>query len=306
MDKYNPADRVSALDEFRKARRKAKLETLLAKLLGRPEDLLSFEEVKRRLNLTNPGKRYLTEIPLDSIIGSVGRYYEFNRSFRPLSEDGIDRWSKIRALVEGLEGLPPIEAYKVGDVYFVIDGNHRVSVAREIGSTHIEAYVNEFRTEVTLSKEDEIEDVILKAEHAELMDATMLDRVCPDCDLFLTLPGRYKEIYEHICIHRYCMGIEQERDISMREASESWVKNVYLPVIEVINELNILEDFPGRTETDLYLWLVKYKHELRESLGEEVEIIEAAQDFTDIYSHRPKKIFTRFFDRLFKIFTRKD
>lgn len=307
MDRFNPADRVTALDDFRKARRKAKFETLLAKILGKPGELLSFEEVKKRLNLTNPGKRYLTEIPLDSIIGSVGRYYEFSRRFRPLTEDGMNRWSKIRELVEGMEGLPPIEVYKVGDVYFVIDGNHRVSVAREIGSTYIEAYVNEFRTEVTLSKEDEIEDVILKAEYAELMDVTMLDQVCPDCDLVLTLPGRYKEIYEHICVHRYYMGIEQERDISMQEASESWVKNVYLPVVKVIDELNILEDFPGRTETDLYLWLSKHKRELRESFGKEAETKEVVQDFTESYRHRPGKIFNNFLDRVLNLFkTRKE
>ena len=92
----------------------------------------------------------------------------------------------------------------------------------------------------------------------------------------------------------------------MREASGSWVKNVYLPVVKIINELNILEDFPGRTETDLYLWLVKYKRELQESLGEEVETIEVAQDFTDSYSHRPKKIFNRFLDKLFNFFKRKN
>jgi hypothetical protein len=306
MSDFGQGDRASAILEFRKARRQANLEALLAKLSGKHGDLLSFEVVKNRLSLTNSGKRYLADIPIDSIIGSVGRYYEFNRSFKPLTDGDENRWARIRQLVESPEGLPPVEVYKVGDVYFVLDGNHRVSVARQIGSPQIEAYVNEFRSKVTLTPEDDIKDVILKAEYAEMMDVTLLDQVCPDCDFILTIPGRYKEIYEHISVHRYYIGMEREREISMQEASTSWVENVYMPVVKVINELNILEDFPGRTETDLYLWLLKHQWELRETLGEEVDTGEAAQDLTERFSRRPGKILERFLGRLLKFFARKN
>ena len=306
MSTINPDDSHRAFQEFRNARWKANLEALLDKMSGKQTNLLSFEEVKKYLNLSNPGKSYLTDIPIDSIVGSVGRYYEFNRRFRPLRDSNKNRWTKIRELVEGQEGLPPIEAYKVGNIYFVIDGNHRVSVARQIGSNSIEAYVKEFRTKAPLTSDDDLEDVILKEEFAEMMEATMLDQVAPDYDFILTIPGRYTQILEQICNHRYYMDIEQGREVSMREASASWVENIYSPVVKVINDLNILEDFPGRTETDLYLWLSKHQVELRECIGEEVETVEVAEDFTKSFSRRPGKIFSRFFEELFNFINLKN
>ena len=297
MSNYNRQNRSAAVSEFHRARRRANLKSLLSKLTGKRDELLSFEEIKQKLNLANPRKQYLANIPLDSIIGSVGRYFDFNRQFYPLSDGDESRWAGVKQMVEGM-GLPPIEVYKVGEVYFVLDGHHRVSVARQVEVTHIEAYVNEFRSKIALSPEDSIEDVILKAEHEELNKMTMLDQIWPDLDCCVTIPGRFKEIYEHISVHKYYLGIEHGYEITMEDAAKSWVENVYLPVIQEIRESKILEDFPNRTETDLYLWLKKHQWELRESFGGEVEVEQAAQDLTEKFSHRPGRIIRRFFDGL--------
>lgn len=302
MSNFNQQNRAAAVSEFRKARRRANLKSLLSKLTGKRDKLLSFEEIKKKLNLANPRKQYLANIPLDSIVGSVGRYFDFNRQFYPLSDGDEDRWAGIKQMVEGM-GLPPIEVYKVGEVYFVLDGHHRVSVARQVEATHIESYVNEFRSKIALSPEDRIEDVILKAEYEELNRMTKLDQVCPDLDFRVTIPGRFKEIYEHISTHRYYLGIERGHEITLEEATASWVKNVCRPVFRAIRESNILEDFPDRTETDLYLWLKKHQWELRESLGVEVEVEQAAQDLTEKFSHRPERIIRRFLERLKRLFS---
>lgn len=282
--------RLAAVQQFRNARRRAVLISLLSKLTGKSDRLLSWEQMSKELNLMHPGKRYLENVPLDKIVGSVNRYHDFNRQFYPLSDDAQDRWAKVKTLVEE-RGLEPAEMYKVGEVYFVFDGNHRVSVARQNEAAQIESYVYEFRSKVEVHPEDSIEDVILRAEYEELLEDTLLDQISYDLDFRVTIPGRYREVYEHICVHRYYLGLEQDREVSMLEATESWVKNVYLPVVEVIRELDVLNDFPGRTETDLYLWLKRHEFELEQACGIDIPTEAAAYDLT---LHFSKRLWFRF------------
>ncbi len=277
MDMFDGSNRSSAVISFRQARRKADLRALLSRLMGKADELLVFDEVRRYLDLAHPNRRKLEDIPLDSIVGSVNRYHDFNRQFYPLTDSDENRWARVKDLME-TRGLEPIEVYQIGEVYFVLDGNHRVSVARQMESESIEAYVTEFRSKIELDPDDDITDVVLKAEHMELMEDTHLDEVCPDLEIMVTLPGRYREIYEHIAVHRYYLGIEHKREIPIEEASKSWVNNVYLPVVNVIRSEKILDDFPGRTETDLYLWLKKHQWELENALDRGVATEDAAQD----------------------------
>lgn len=278
MDENLPrSGRVAAVNLFHQARRKAQLRSLLNKITGHPDELLVFDEVRRALNLAHPNKRRLDDIPLDAIVGSVDRYYDFNRKFYPLSDSARDRWAKVKELVE-VRGLEPIEVYQIGDVYFVLDGNHRVSVARQLESETIEAFVSEFRTNVEITPDDDIRDVILKAEHQELMEDTGLDEFSPDLEFQVTMPGRYREILEHIQVHRYFLGLDYQRDVSFEEAVKSWVDQVYVPAVKVIRDLEILKNFPGRTETDLYLWLKKHQWDLEHSLKYRVGNRDAAKD----------------------------
>ncbi|MDH5606947.1 MAG: hypothetical protein OEY93_08670 [Anaerolineae bacterium] len=252
-----------SVGEFRDARKKAGFRRLLSKLSRRPDELLSFEEVAKKLNLSRQGRTYVTEIPLDAIIGSVGRYEDFNRDFLPLRDSDEGRWARVNLAFQE-KGLPPIEVYKIGEVYFVVDGNHRVSIARQLNTPDIEARVIELRSPVELSPSDDIDQVILKVEMKDLNADTLLDVVRPDVDIRLTMPGRAKEIFEHIMTHRYYLGIEKQREISVAEGTASWVDHVYLPVIRGIRRLGIMNDFPGRTEADLYLWLKKHQAKLRQ------------------------------------------
>ena len=299
MNEMNKSERLRAIQEFRKARRKADLEALLSKLTGKTDDLLAFDEIRKTLDLTHPQLEELKDIPLDSIVGSVNRYYDFNRQFNPLDDSDENRWSRVKALVE-TRGLDPIEVYQVGDVYFVLDGNHRVSIARQMNAKTIQAYVKTFRSSVEVKPEDEVMDVVLRNEHQDLMEDTKLDQVRPEVDFEVTVCGRYKEIREHIDVHKYYLGLEQNREVSTEEAAASWVDNYYLPGIQAIRDQDILEEFPGRTETDLYLWLRKHQWELEQSLERIVPDRFAAQDLMKRFSRKFWRKISRFWEKLFK------
>jgi hypothetical protein len=259
----DPTSVAQASRHFSKARMQAFWQEVWALLTGKSIDLLRFEEVKQRLRLTDERYLGLREIPLDKIVGSVGRYRDFTRTFLPRTNAVRSRWQRLDALARGPEGFPPIEVYKVGEVYFVIDGNHRVSVARQLGAKTIEAYVTELRTPVPIDENTTEKDLIQKEAYAEFLRRTRLDVLRPEAQIILTEPDRYNQLLEHISVHRYFMGIDQQREVSWEEAVVSWYDNVYMPLVKLIREYEVLEYFPGRTEADLYAWLIKHQEAMR-------------------------------------------
>lgn len=268
------------------------MQQILAHLTGKSVDLLPYEDVRRKLKARASGARKLEEIPLDSIVGSVGRYHDFTRTFLPRRDSDEGRWARVKTIV-GLRGLPPIEVYQIDQAYFVLDGNHRVSIARQVGATSIQAYVIKVRTKVPLSPDVQPDDLIVKAEYADFLERTRLDEFRPGADLSVTVPGQYQALEEHIEVHRYFMGLEQKLVIPYEEAGAHWYDEVYLPVVRVIRERGILRDFPGRTETDLYLWVSEHRAALEKELGWEIEPETAAVDLATQFSPRPQRIVAR-------------
>jgi nucleotide-binding universal stress UspA family protein len=288
----------AAVQDFRRARRKASLEQILARITGKTTDLLSYDDVREKLHATQGVTQELREIPLGEIVGSVGRYEDFTRSFLPRKDSDEGRWARVKVAVIDLSGLPPIEVYQVGQAYFVRDGNHRVSIARELGATHIQAYVTEVYSKVPLSPEDQPDDLILKAEYTDFLEHTELDTFRPDADLELTVPGKYPLLEEHIQVHQYFMGLEHKREIPYKEAVTHWYDEVYLPIVEAIRERGILRDFPGRTETDLYLWVSEHRAALERELGWYVKPEAAAEDLAERFSTSPGRVVSRLSERV--------
>jgi nucleotide-binding universal stress UspA family protein len=299
-------DFATAVADFRRARYRAALQEIMARLLGRPAELLSYEEVRQKLRAGATLPRGLQEIPLAAIVGSVGRYSDFTRNFLPRRDNDAERWAGIKVAMTGLAGLPPIEVYQVGDAYFVRDGNHRVSVARELGVSYIQAYVTEVRTKVALSAGTSPDELILKAEYVAFLEATALDVLRPEADLTVTAPGKYPKLLEHIDVHRYFMGIEQQREIPYQEAVGHWYDEVYLPVAQIIQEQAILLDFPERAETDLYLWLGDYRAALTEDLGWLVETEAAAADLAQKFGARQQNVVSRLGGKIISAVTPSD
>lgn len=242
--------------QFDYARRAAFIQDILAPLRNAPADLLPFEEVRQRLHLSSQTYRGLQNIPLDQIVGSVGRYHEFSRAFLPRREALRQRW--LRAMK--LHGrLPPIDLYKVGDVYFVVDGNHRVSVARQAGARTFEAHVWEYETRVPVESNDNLNDIVIRREYLEFLEQSRLDINRPQQRIVFTVPGRYQQLGEEIARHRAWLDSQHVYTVSFEEAAADWYDSVYKPMVETIREENILEAFPGRTEADLAAYILRYR-----------------------------------------------
>lgn len=134
---------MSAQSEFRQLATRALVETFINVITGRATGLRSFEEARRRLGPSVVGTKKLREIDLDHVIGSVGRWQDYSPSFRPRRLSDEDRWVRVKRVVNGTGGLPPIEVYQLGDDYYVEDGHHRVSVLKKLGVKRVEAWVTE-------------------------------------------------------------------------------------------------------------------------------------------------------------------
>jgi nucleotide-binding universal stress UspA family protein len=292
---------MQAVQDFRSARQKATLREIIARYTGEFTELLSFEDVRQKLKALVGPQEVLKDIPINAIIGSVNRYQDFSRGFLPGQNIDEERWANVELANFSMVGLPPIEVYQIDEVYFVSDGNHRVSVARQLGSTQIQAYVTEVHSRVPLTADVRPEDLILKSEYIEFLEYTNLDQVRPDSNLSVTVPGQYKFIEEHVAVHRYFMGIEQQREIPVSDAAADWYDKVYLPVVDIIRERGLLIDFPSRTETDLYLWIAEHRAVLEEDLKSQIKVTSAADDLADQFSQRPYRVIARLGNKIVKV-----
>jgi hypothetical protein len=272
----------SSEDAFDAARRRALVQAVLAEMSGHSDDLLSFDEVRERLHLSEPtGIAQVLEIPLNKIVGSVGRYRDFNRAFLPRSHLDPERWVRVDQL-RRRQDMPPIEVFRVGDVYFVKDGNHRVSVARARGQRTIRARVVEIPVRVPLEPGTSVDDLILKAEYGEFLEKTALDHAAPDQHIILTRPGGYSSLLLHIEVHQFYMGLRSRHFPTLCEAALDWYQTVYLPMLARIRSSGILVRFQGRTEADLYLWIAENKARLQMRFGGHGQ----ARDAVDSFAHQ--------------------
>src|SRR6476620_6419145 len=135
-----------AQEDFARARRKVFLESVGAFLTRRPNELLSFQTVREQLPIRSQAYRGVRAIPVDQIIGSVDRYEDFNRHFLPTQTHTQARWENVDRAALAEISLPPIQVYQIGGAYFVADGNHRVSVAKERGLRFVDAVIVELAT----------------------------------------------------------------------------------------------------------------------------------------------------------------
>ncbi len=277
-------NRLRAQADFNAARAKAMFRELLALLTGRHNELLAFDQVASKLRVGGPIYRGVKTVRLDQIVGTVNRYHDFDRAFLPTQTFTADRWQRVsRAWYDDIS-LPPILLYQVGDIYFVVDGHHRVSVAREQGQEFIDAEVRECRVKVPVTADLMPEDLEELGAKVMFLERTNLDRLRPAAELTATVLGGYERTLEHIAVHRYFMGLDFQRDVSENEAVEHWYDTVYLPVVRVVGESGVMEAFPKRTEADFYLWVMDHRHYLvAQGEADLVEPGRAAEEFVQQY-----------------------
>jgi nucleotide-binding universal stress UspA family protein len=261
-----------AFQDFKRARQQAAVRQLMARITGRSTDLLAYKEVEK-LHVLGTKEEGVREVPLDQIVGSVGRYKDFTRDFFPKRDSDAERWARVKAAIMDMRGMPPIEVYQIGEVYFVKDGNHRVSVARQLGTETISAYVTRVETRVTLQADDDPAEVICKAKYVEFLEATNLDKLRPDADLLLTFCNHFPWFLRQIRAHQKEMG-----EVDWETAITDWYDNNYCPVITLMREQGIMRDFPQHTEADLYYLVSEHRDELEDALGWGIDTDEAATD----------------------------
>lgn len=268
---------IRARADFENARILSFLKDAAQLLRGRSNHLLSFDEVRSAARMEGQAYQGVQQVPVSAIRGSVGRVNDFDASFLPVKPHLRQRWSQLDAAMRRGEAVPPVELYRLGDAYFVKDGHHRVSVAKQLGRPTIEARVIEVRTRVPLSGEMDPAQLLKAREYLDFLEKTRLDRMRPEASLEVSKLGRYDRLYEHILGHRYFLGLDQGREMPVPEAAASWYDNVYRPIADLFKGYQILKHFPGRTETDLYLWVTSRWLELSKA-GSEAGPAEAIAD----------------------------
>jgi hypothetical protein len=269
--------------DFQRALFKSFMNRVWDSLSGQRTTLLSYDDIKEKLHIGGPIYRGVQTVRVDQIAGSLNRYHEFDRVFLPASDKLATRWQNVnRAFYQDIS-LPPVVLYKVGQVYFVVDGHHRVSVAREQGQIYIEAEVRECSTRVDITADIKPEDLEILEDKVHFLERTSLDSLRSDADISLTIPDGFERMLEHIAVHRYFMGLDLKRDISEQEAIADWYDHVYMPVVNVIRETGILKEFPQKTEGDLYLWVLDHQHYLVMEEGQTLQPpVEAARNFVEV------------------------
>ncbi len=266
------ANYLEGINKFNGARAQRFWRELASLLRGQSTELLSFEDIRARLRLRAESYRGLQDIEVAKIVGSVGRYNDFTRDFLPRSNEMRERWSRVYASMNSMVGVPPIEVYKVGDVYFVRDGNHRVSVARQLGAETIQAHVTELPTSFNIDSTITEKDLDELTDYAAFLDETGLSLTRPHHQsLKLSEPSRYPELLGHIHLHAQVLEHQRGMPVTLQEAASHWYDTLYRPALTLIRKYNIVDAIKDseRTEADVFLWMVDHLREARRQLGEE-------------------------------------
>jgi hypothetical protein len=289
MDNDEIVNNVSN-QEFEIARFRSLVTSLKYFLIGRNNELLSFEKVKKGFELYKQKNLGIQTIPIDFIVGSFDRYKDFDRYFLPKKVHLQQRWAKIHNLIARDVILPPVKLYKIGEIYFVIDGNHRVSASKKLGVKYIDAEVIEFITDISITPNMDPKEIIILAEREKFLNVTGLKQNRPEIKIRITVPGQYDFLLSQIDKLMVQLNENKKADeklTTFKETSLIWYDHIYLPAIEIIKNYGILEKFPNRTKTDLYIWINEHKRYLSLKYGREVVIKFAAKDFLLRYSKNP-------------------
>jgi hypothetical protein len=238
--------------DFGRARRRRALSRITTRLRGEPSDvnvILPFEEVVAALGRRGERRLGLQTIELDSIVGTVDRAREFDRRFRPTSSRVRSRWERIATAQRRGQAMPPIDVYRIGEVHFVKDGHHRVSVARALGYKDIDAYVTEVITEVGAERAIRLADLPLKGHERLFFERVPLP---PEArrEIKLSDEWRYAALAEAVEAWGFRSIQGHGEHLSRAEVAEMWFRDEYQPVVEMLREADLIR---RGTETEAYM-----------------------------------------------------
>lgn len=273
-------------EDFSKARLKALFNEVQHFLNPDEATLISFSDIKKLLKPDNEVYKGMQVIPVKLIIGSEGRYQDFDNHFFPKSMHLKTRWEHIDMAHINDISLPPVSLYELGGVYFVRDGNHRVSVAKAKGIEFIDAEVVSLQSEIKLQPGDSLKKMtkqVINYEKRVFYSETGFGDITDFWCLDFSVPGKYDVIYNHILTHKYYINMNKTEEISMEQAIMSWFLTVYIPTIKIIEKYKIMKFFRHRTKSDLYVWVIKYWDEIKSKFGSEYTLEDIADSFLKKY-----------------------
>jgi hypothetical protein len=243
---------VDAETDFQRARRRQVLASIARRLRGEPDDInviLPFDEVVHALGRTGERTIGLQTIALASIVGTVDRTRDFDRRFRPTSNRLRERWQGINMALRRGRGMPPISVYRIGDLHFVRDGHHRVSVALAMDLGVIEAYVTEITTQLPATGISSRGDLVVKDYERLFRQRVPLP---PEMSARIHVhdPWDYAQLSECVEAWSYRLLQDERAFIDRGEAARRWFEHEFVPVVAMLHEADLVGD---GTEAEAYM-----------------------------------------------------
>lgn len=278
---------------FRRARRREAYRRL-SKVAGRGDarPLLSLDEVTKRLGAFEQSYAGILPIPVADIVGTVSRVQDFDRDFLPKRSKIQQRWQQVEQSFPESD-FPPITVYEIDGRYFVVDGHHRVAIAKQRGTEFIDAEVTRLRSQTPLPPDADIGAIIMAEQQRRFMEESGLGRARPQARIEFSRPQGYIELLEHIKIHGYHMMMERNELLSVDEIARDWYDRVYLPTLDAIHREGLSELWPKATDADLFLWVSQRRRELFPERPDELDIEGTVRAARETATAKPKSILTR-------------
>ena len=268
---------LDAQHDFLRARRRAAIAKLISRLRGEPDDVgvvLPYEEVIEALGFVSERFVGLRVVALDQIVGSVDRGRDFDRRFRPTSGRSRGRWEQIAAAARRGESFPPIDVVQVGQIYFVRDGHHRVSVARALGRSDIDAYVAEVVTRIDAKQAMKLSDLPLKSHERVFFERVPVPAPARR-EIVLSEPDDYPELAEAVEAWGFRAMQSRGEPLDREETASLWLETEYRPVVAMLREAGLIQ---GSTETEAYMSIACERYRLLRTHDWSEEVLQRVID----------------------------
>jgi hypothetical protein len=268
---------ADAENDFLRMRRRQVMSRLAQWLRRSPDDvniMLPFDDVVAALGRTGERRLGLQVIQLDSIVGTVDRSREFDRRFRPTSGQVRERWQRLALAQRRGESVPPIEVYRVGDMHFVVDGHHRVSVAHALGLKTIDAYVTEVTTRLSPEGVRYHGDLLMKDYRRIFLDRVPMTGEARRA-ISLSDPWEYAELAEAIEAWGFRLMQDEGRFLDRAEIARRWHDEEFVPVVRMLRQAGLIET---ETEAHAYLWVACERYKLMRTHRWDDDVIETIRD----------------------------